>query len=462
MSTGITPSRTVYAPLQKLDKCCQCDAKFGLRLCSSCGERIYCSTECQKTDWKDHKQSCKQTERINLELFWPFFAYMAELSRVDPGRPVHPAILHKIVNRPIPNVSAQVLPDGSSTNVVLLGDPIHPDQTGSPEWWPTAISERMRQKLFRRILREGHALPITLSICVALLAEMYTTTYDPEKEPNVGDPSTGMEFDQFSHNKRFRLQCERNTITDFGICKGSAEVKAMDTFGYFVESEHSKSNVEFFRGQDPKDHYWIYFKTLREEFVMDLCMFTFNFAMCVAHGEPYCPSGGEYPTFSDLAGFFIGRELRQNTPLLQYEQQRFSVLHNKALQGIVRTPHFNELGERILVAFMERVAGRKTNEVEQDLLIAWTMSNRRMMAQNLDQKAFLNYPSFVPTGILYDPGEETSPHEDDEETLKYWKKLGRMERKGVISPNQLIGALRKWDALPAEERMAWRKGHKKI
>jgi hypothetical protein len=268
--------------------------------------------------------------------------------------------VHKIVNKPIPNTSAQVLPNGVATNLVLLGDPIgHDSHFGTPEWWPSAISPKMRDKLFRRILREGHSLHILLSICVALMAEMYTTTYDPEKE-DIKNP----EELQFSHNKRFRLQCERNTIIDFGLCKGAAEVKELDTFGYLMDSPLNPSRVDFFRGQDPKEHYWIYFKTLREEFILDLCMFTFNMAMCV-HGKSYWPHHfAAYPELSELAGIFITRPLRQATPPMHYEKQRFSVLHNKALQSVVRMPEFSELDEKILVAFMERVAGRPTNESE--------------------------------------------------------------------------------------------------
>lgn len=33
--------------------------KVGKHLCSGCGEEIYCSKECQKSHWADHKQSCK-------------------------------------------------------------------------------------------------------------------------------------------------------------------------------------------------------------------------------------------------------------------------------------------------------------------------------------------------------------------------------------------------------------------
>lgn len=33
--------------------------KVGVHLCSGCGEEIYCSKECQKAHWSDHKVACK-------------------------------------------------------------------------------------------------------------------------------------------------------------------------------------------------------------------------------------------------------------------------------------------------------------------------------------------------------------------------------------------------------------------
>lgn len=389
-------------------------------------------------------QFIEQTERIDLGTFWPFLAYMAALCRMDSRLPPHPALTHQIFNNPVPNKTAQVLPDGSSTNLVLLGDPIPMDRIGSPEWWPTAMSDTMRKKLFYRILGEGWSLPLLLSICVAVMAEIYTTAYDPEKS-------------ECAHNQSIRLQCERNAIIDFGICKGRAEVKSLDTFGYLYA--HPNTNrIDFFRGQDPNDHYWIYFKTLREEFMLELSMFTFNLAMS-AKGTYYTPSSGEYPETALLPGHFVSREMRHATPLLQYEKQRFSVLHHKALQGTVRTPDFSPLDEKILVAFMERVAGRKTTEIERNLLVWWTTANRRLTAMNLYHKDYYTYPPFVPICIFYDPGEEDPPAEDDEITLKYYKRMSRKERSGKITPNELIATMRKWDALPLEEKMA--KAYKK-
>lgn len=40
-------------------KCDKCD-KQALFMCSLCSSRKYCSTDCQKLDWPDHKQHCPE------------------------------------------------------------------------------------------------------------------------------------------------------------------------------------------------------------------------------------------------------------------------------------------------------------------------------------------------------------------------------------------------------------------
>ncbi|KAI4527991.1 hypothetical protein K525DRAFT_182324, partial [Schizophyllum commune Loenen D] len=116
--------RKVYLPFESLDKCGVCNATTGLRLCSRCGERIYCGEQCQSTDWPEHKRICGKTDRISLTSFYPFLAMLAEISRVHPERPVHPAIAHEILNSPNPGVLPTGFADGSSAKLVMLGERI--------------------------------------------------------------------------------------------------------------------------------------------------------------------------------------------------------------------------------------------------------------------------------------------------------------------------------------------------
>ena len=42
----------------------RCDKPLGSLLCGQCSTVKYCSKECQKADWKDHKLSCKELEKL--------------------------------------------------------------------------------------------------------------------------------------------------------------------------------------------------------------------------------------------------------------------------------------------------------------------------------------------------------------------------------------------------------------
>ncbi|KIJ95976.1 hypothetical protein K443DRAFT_107974, partial [Laccaria amethystina LaAM-08-1] len=139
---------TVYLPLEKLDKCSLCNKRqSGLLLCSACGERIYCSKECQQTDWKTHKVFCGRyilyirfptphsrssalgkTNRIDLNVFYPLIACLSEINHLDEQKPIHNALWHKIINSPNPDSDEIVeCPDGTPGRLILLGEEISLD-----------------------------------------------------------------------------------------------------------------------------------------------------------------------------------------------------------------------------------------------------------------------------------------------------------------------------------------------
>ncbi|KAJ6504642.1 hypothetical protein C8R47DRAFT_1103069 [Mycena vitilis] len=74
---------------------------------------------------------------------------------------------------PNPGLPATIFPDGSSAKLISLGEPLEPGDIGTAKWWPSAIPDKVRRKLIRRISYEGYALPVAMSICLALLAEIY-------------------------------------------------------------------------------------------------------------------------------------------------------------------------------------------------------------------------------------------------------------------------------------------------
>ncbi|KXN82417.1 hypothetical protein AN958_02567 [Leucoagaricus sp. SymC.cos] len=237
-------------------------------------------------------------------------------------------------------------------------------------------------------MREGHLLPILISILISLMTEMYTTKYDPQKNRIAPDLSDG----HFIHNK----QRGGNTITDFWTCKGEVEVKDSDTLGYFIHYDCELcDSVDFYGGQDPKTHYWIYLKTLREEFVLELSMFTINVARST-DGADYVPKNlYTAPEFHEFPGFLITREMRQTTGQIHHERERFSILHDTTTQNIVRLNRYNKVDQGLLVELMEKVAGKLTHELEQDLLISWISRNRDVLASNLFHREYLQYTSSI-------------------------------------------------------------------
>jgi len=54
---------------RRLNKCFKCAAKdVHLKACSACKWALYCSGECQKLDWVDHKQLCKKITSKEAEV----------------------------------------------------------------------------------------------------------------------------------------------------------------------------------------------------------------------------------------------------------------------------------------------------------------------------------------------------------------------------------------------------------
>jgi hypothetical protein len=275
-------------------------------------------------------------------------------------KPIHFALRHRIINSPNPGSKANLLPDGSWANLVVLGDPIDQSQMGSESWWPTAMSPAVRSKFLRRVVTEGMVLPILTATCFALLTEMYT------------NPSGENDY-------RPRLNYRSSPITDFGIAAGSARVHDQDRLAYYQPSEKN-----FRRGQDPDEHYWLYFTTIRgENIILDCAMFTFNMCLVVTD-EPYVPPG---VSLGCSPAYFGERKLAQITPDLQTERKRVSALRDPLLQSLALC---NQDGFRkgeldTLSAFMESVSGKAPTQEEVHLAASLCFANCSLLEWGLDQ-----------------------------------------------------------------------------
>jgi hypothetical protein len=339
---------------------------------------------------------------------------MVEQCHVHRDKPLHLSITHKILNDPNPDAHPVGFPDGSAAKLILLGDEIPLIDIGSPTWWPTAISDKVRSKLFRRLIRQGYVLPILMSVCLALLAEMYTTDAVPASASPDGKAK-----------RRTRLRHKTSPIADFGIAYGSADVKNQDKFAYL-----NVADMSFFKGQDPDDHYWLYFTTIAgQDILLDCAMFTFNMCLMVP-AEPYLPG----PLIVHAPAFFRDRVIDRNTPKLHKEIRRASVLRDPDLHKAVAnsanrltTPDVNHI-----ISFMERLSKRTITQIEKDLMITFTLANFEVLAQNLRHEDWKQYPSSVPIQIETDPGEmdvDAINGRSDEDWSKFMKKWKHLYKK---------------------------------
>ncbi|TRM60483.1 hypothetical protein BD626DRAFT_435265 [Schizophyllum amplum] len=424
--------KIVHLPLEKLDKCSSCEKTSDLRLCSKCGERVYCGRECQLKDWPQHKRVCGQTDRISLQSFYPFLALLAELGRYHQDRPINRAITHEIINSPNPETPAMALEDGAFAQLVLLGNPVNPPDFATARWWPTAHTQRIRQKLQSRFLREGNLLSLIMSVSIALLSEMYSTTYVSKEASPDGKAQ-----------RRVRLSYRSSPIADFGIVKGIVDVKDQDRFAYYSVPDNN-----FWMGDNPNEHYWLYFRTVRgEEVTLDVGMFTYN--MCLQNpSEPY--RHWRMPPASQMRwapAVFSERELQHSAPsLFLKEHNRASVLRDVALQDAIRNSA-DEFGDkycRAIRRFMARLAGKEIDWDETFFTFKLSMMNMDYLKDTLVNRAWTKWPEYPSIYVDEDPGE--LDHMPVDAAMDDWfdsaKKWNKKYRKEKISRDDLIDAFR--------------------
>jgi hypothetical protein len=302
----------------------------------------------------------------------------------------HPALRHKVINSPNPNTPSAPLPDGSTARIVKLGDLVDvSDYTNDmSHWWPTGISPHVRFELMRRISREGNVLPIVTSICLALMLGMYsTTTKKGTKE---------------SH--RVRLRYRTSPICDFGIVSGSVRVAPEDQLAYVLPD---KSVI---KGQDPQDHYWIYFRTLKgEEGLLECNLFALNMCLVVDPSIYFDTSFHGGFGLPIPAWFRDGAALCEqgHQPQILVERRRFSVLRDqsllKALKPVDREDNHDLIisndSVNTITTFMSRIAGRSITHAETDLCMFGCTAGAYTIFETIQSGKWKNYPAPAQAGF---------------------------------------------------------------
>ncbi|KAI0059630.1 hypothetical protein BV25DRAFT_1889624 [Artomyces pyxidatus] len=398
-SVNTVVNRRVHVPPKQLLKCSSCGGNESQKLYyCPCGEVRYCSTACQKSDWPLHKSACGPTTRIDIDKFYPFLAMLVELSRAHSAMPKHPATFKTVLNLPAPGTPPTVLPSGRRAVVVAVGGKPRDVPSPDPSWWPSAPNDYVRNKLWLRIIREGHLLPILSALCFALVSEIYTTTSQGKR----GTP-------------RLRLRYLSHPLADFGICRGTAKVTPQDTLAY-VDVSSSPERVWF--GQDPTEHYWLYFTAANgEEVYLDCGLFAFNMTLSVQAG-----AYADGLPMNHFPAWFRERLFHKETQELRAEVKRRSALRSAALADALASGHDVDVG--VFSKFMKAVAGRDVGKEESELaktLWLWQAGQVRDMVRS---DAWKLWPTEVPLVTVADQGELDDfddPNTDWAIKLREWK-----------------------------------------
>jgi len=332
--------------------------------------------------------------------------------RTHPPDGVQFAINHKILNNPSPDAPPVVFPGGYEARAVILGEEIPVSVDMDKKWWPGAPSPQVASKLKRRIIRGGNPLPVNIAICFALLSEIYTTDSSKDSKP------------------RIRLAYKSSPIADFGIVVGDATVQPQDRLAYY-DSATGDITVD----QDPREHSWIYFTTIRgEDIFLDCGMFHFNACICVST-EGYCQRDLS-EMFPAVPALFYARDMRNGVPGMTWkERERFSVLRNENLhKAIQHTPYALTFDDRINIwDFLENCQGDKESTTRQrNLVDLYTIVATDAIQKSLGSSEWKKFPSEVMQGIEKDPLEPdytNATEQDWERHLARWQKQINQAKK---------------------------------
>jgi len=334
-----------------------------------------------------------KTDRIELRAFYPFLGLIVEQFHNSVALEGHPALSHTIVS----GLKRIRQANGTPCTVVSLGDSVSFDElVKKPEaWWPLYPSAIDARRLRDRITREGNTLLINTAICVALLAEFYTTTSDPDAKRQDW---------QFDH--RTRLTVSSCPIADFGIMAGSVSGPGIGQLAYY--DAETKSTTY---GQDPNDHYWVYFTTIRGEVLyLDCGLYT----LCpsdVLKADPYV---ADHLTerFMLIPAFLRDSVVRKTMVNIHTERSRTSVLKNtEILEALMRNQRdFEKENGELYSRFMQGICGKETSARDKRLVTPFVQVTRAQIRANLLNGRWKGYPP-EPTLVsdMYDLIRPTPP-----------------------------------------------------
>ncbi|KAF9445488.1 hypothetical protein P691DRAFT_785131 [Macrolepiota fuliginosa MF-IS2] len=416
-------------------------------------QRVYCSSECQREDWKLHKQDCRRSVRIELKQYWPFIALLAECCRLDHRTHPDMALKRTILNDPTQPTTGS----DRTYHLVEIGEVI-PEQCEGPHpwWWPSAPSQNSREKLWNRIRRERFSVEINLIICISLLKEMYTSF---PISSNYINTLKGPESDLvFGH--RIRLKYGNCPITDFGFYIGTLEHSRGDRLAYEYEGKMQGMSHE---GANPANHSWMYFMTSQgEEIILDFGMYFFNDPHIVTNTADYLsPQFNGYLTshLPFIAGDLQDSKshLREPKPRKRTVRYRFSMLLHQEVRKAAEVPYGKGVSMTVVFEMLEGCLGSELLPKHKQLMVDWIESISMLLKDNLIFKRWEKYPSepVVKLDILPSLGDDATRFTSTE--IKFWdenvKRLFEDRCPGQeVTVEEVQQLYLEWKRLPAALR----------
>lgn len=223
------------------------------------------------------------TRTVPLENAWPLLAVIASSARARSLFPVPEAIQRKIER-------VETLKDGSA--LVVMGKEHEMGPGGMKAWLPSAASEKVASRLFRRVTSDGWSMETALGIALGIREAMYE-----KRGVGLSYQAEPLTVRSFSHppissllpSSLFLFLLPTDTEADavlpkdFGVCAGSLRVTSQDRIAY------QRPSGQILPGDDPADHYFLYFTIASgESTFVDLNLFIFNFRLIV--NPQFCAS----------------------------------------------------------------------------------------------------------------------------------------------------------------------------
>ncbi|THH30675.1 hypothetical protein EUX98_g3529 [Antrodiella citrinella] len=307
------------------------------------------------------------------------------------AKPIHFALRNRITNNANPSAPPYKRSDGRVGKLVIVDDR---GEVQFPwgvalnimDWCPLAQTGTVAGKLQRRIMRTGYVLPVNAAIAGALLSEIYTTT-----------SAAG------SNDPRLRLKYRSSPIADFGICHGAVSVAPSDRLLFY-----SLGRQKIVDGQDPDNHYWLYFTSLKgEEVYLDCCMHPFNLAQLI-RTVGYPPPQLEVTNIGVSPCHWTERQLLKRNLSIYTERSRMSFLHNSTLQEVMKRS-VDRWSERDMSAFygaVESLSEKPFPTPEKELLGKMLRLHCKNLGTVFETEQWKRYPRDPDIAFELDPGQK--------------------------------------------------------